>query len=71
MLSTLGQAIPSSDPIAILSGAPGALDPALVLLLALILDALIGDPRWLWAVLPHPVTLVGGLISSTAPGAAR
>ncbi len=62
MLSTLGQAIPSSDPIAILSGAPGALDPALVLLLALILDALIGDPRWLWAVLPHPVTLVGGLI---------
>ncbi|MEQ8602205.1 MAG: adenosylcobinamide-phosphate synthase CbiB [Marivibrio sp.] len=48
-----------ADPVAILNGAPGALDPALVLLAALALDALIGDPRWLWAALPHPVVLIG------------
>ncbi|MGH6900412.1 MAG: adenosylcobinamide-phosphate synthase CbiB, partial [Geminicoccaceae bacterium] len=29
------------------------------LLLALALDALLGDPRWLWRRLPHPVVMIG------------
>ena len=33
-----------------------------VLAAALLLDALIGDPRWLWGRVPHPVVLLGGLI---------
>lgn len=39
-----------------------ALNPLAILLLALALDALTGDPAWLWTRLPHPVALVGGLI---------
>ena len=35
---------------------------ALVLLVALTLDALVGDPDWLWRRLPHPVVLMGKLI---------
>ncbi len=40
-------------------------DPqALWLLLgAIILDAIIGDPDWLWRRLPHPVVWIGKLIS--------
>jgi adenosylcobinamide-phosphate synthase len=34
-----------------------------VLAAALLLDALIGDPRWLWARVPHPVALLGRLIN--------
>jgi adenosylcobinamide-phosphate synthase len=40
-------------------------DPAarfLLLAAALLLDALVGDPRWLWRLLPHPVVLVGKLV---------
>ncbi len=33
-----------------------------VLAAALLLDALIGDPRWLWGRVPHPVVLLGDLI---------
>jgi len=33
----------------------------MVLLGALTLDALVGDPPWLWRRLPHPVALAGGL----------
>jgi len=33
-----------------------------LLLLALTLDAVIGDPDWLWRRLPHPVVLFGKLI---------
>ncbi|MEM7119836.1 MAG: adenosylcobinamide-phosphate synthase CbiB [Pseudomonadota bacterium] len=33
-----------------------------VLAAALLLDALIGDPRWLWGRVPHPIALLGGLI---------
>jgi len=33
-----------------------------VLVLALIVDATIGDPDWLWRRLPHPVVLFGWLI---------
>ncbi|MCX2722829.1 adenosylcobinamide-phosphate synthase CbiB [Roseibium salinum] len=39
-------------------------DHALWLLLAaLLLDALIGDPDWLWRHLPHPVVWIGKVIS--------
>ena len=33
-----------------------------VLAAALLLDALIGDPAWLWSRLPHPVALAGAAI---------
>ena len=36
---------------------------ALLLTLALGLDALVGDPRWLWSRLPHPVVLMGRWIT--------
>ena len=36
--------------------------PLLLLLAAMLLDWLVGDPRWLWRFLPHPVVLVGWLI---------
>jgi adenosylcobinamide-phosphate synthase len=29
---------------------------------ALILDALVGDPDWLWRRVPHPIAMLGGLI---------
>ncbi|SHL99844.1 adenosylcobinamide-phosphate synthase CbiB [Roseibium suaedae] len=35
-----------------------------LLLAALTLDALVGDPDWLWRRLPHPVVWIGKLISS-------
>ena len=34
------------------------------LLLALVLDALVGDPPWLWARVPHPVVLLGRSIKA-------
>ncbi|MBL4806613.1 MAG: cobalamin biosynthesis protein [Rhodobacteraceae bacterium] len=34
-----------------------------LLLLALLLDALIGEPPWLWARVPHPVTIMGQIIT--------
>jgi len=36
-----------------------------ILALALILDAIVGDPDWLWRRLPHPVVVVGRLIDWT------
>jgi adenosylcobinamide-phosphate synthase len=41
--------------------APGSILPAL--LLALALDALLGEPAWLYRRLPHPVVLIGRGIS--------
>lgn len=38
-------------------------DTLLVLTVAILADALIGDPDWLWRRWPHPVTWIGGLIS--------
>jgi adenosylcobinamide-phosphate synthase len=38
-------------------------DALLVLALALILDALLGDPDWLWRRYPHPVAWFGGAIA--------
>jgi adenosylcobinamide-phosphate synthase len=42
------------------------IDPQLLLcalLLALALDAIFGDPEWLWRRGPHPVVLIGGAIA--------
>ncbi|MES0868032.1 adenosylcobinamide-phosphate synthase CbiB [Pseudovibrio sp. SCP19] len=38
-------------------------DTLWIVLLAILLDAVIGDPNWLWSRLPHPVTLFGKQIS--------
>lgn len=35
-----------------------------ILALALILDALFGEPDWLWRRLPHPAALMGRLIAA-------
>lgn len=35
----------------------------LVLIFALIIDAIIGDPKWLWKNIPHPITGFGKLIT--------
>ena len=32
---------------------------ALILALAMILDAAMGEPRWLWSRIPHPAVLMG------------
>jgi adenosylcobinamide-phosphate synthase len=37
-------------------------DTLFVVIAALALDALIGDPDWLWRRLPHPVALIGSFI---------
>jgi adenosylcobinamide-phosphate synthase len=37
-------------------------DSVRVLIVALLLDAVIGDPDWLWQRVPHPVVLFGRLI---------
>ncbi len=39
-----------------------SLDHFWLLAIALVLDALFGDPEPIWRRLPHPVTIVGGLI---------
>lgn len=36
---------------------------ALMLMLALLLDAMMGEPRWLWSRLPHPAVVMGRAIS--------
>jgi adenosylcobinamide-phosphate synthase len=43
---------------------PGSTDPLLLLLAALVLDALIGDPPWLYGHIPHPVALLGQMIAA-------
>lgn len=42
---------------------PGSVAPLVHLVLALLLDAAVGDPRLLWRLVPHPVVLVGRLIA--------
>lgn len=44
------------------SGGPLLVPDAAILLAALILDWIVGDMRWLFRRLPHPVAMVGGLI---------
>jgi adenosylcobinamide-phosphate synthase len=46
-----------------LFSAGGPIDPLMVLMAALILDAVLGDPPWLWRLIPHPVALIGRLIT--------
>ncbi|WP_119458946.1 adenosylcobinamide-phosphate synthase CbiB [Rhodospirillaceae bacterium SYSU D60014] len=55
--------------------ASAASDPLLILLVAIALDAVIGDPPWLYRALPHPVVLIGRTIGRldgrlNRPGAA-
>lgn len=40
----------------------GPLSPLLILVAALIIDAVLGDPAWIWKRVPHPVALLGKLI---------
>ena len=47
----------------LLSWLGGSADPLLILLLALAIDAAVGDPDWLYRALPHPVALIGKLIA--------
>ncbi|MCA0872696.1 adenosylcobinamide-phosphate synthase CbiB [Seohaeicola saemankumensis] len=37
---------------------------AAVLVLALLLDAALGEPRWLWSRLPHPAVLMGRAVAA-------
>ncbi|MEO0342815.1 MAG: adenosylcobinamide-phosphate synthase CbiB [Pseudomonadota bacterium] len=36
----------------------------MILVTAMVLDAIIGDPKWLWSRLPHPVAIIGRVISA-------
>ncbi len=47
-----------------LSGSGLPADPFALLLLALAVDAVFGDPKWLYRVLPHPVAMIGKLIEA-------
>ena len=37
-------------------------DFALLLLVAMVLDALLGEPQWIWSRIPHPAVLIGRII---------
>ncbi|MCF6321703.1 MAG: adenosylcobinamide-phosphate synthase CbiB [Rhizobiaceae bacterium] len=39
------------------------MDGAVLLFFALILDWFVGDPKWLWKALPHPVAMFGRAVS--------
>jgi adenosylcobinamide-phosphate synthase len=39
-------------------------DALLILLAALAIDAVVGDPQWLWRRWPHPVTAIGAAINA-------
>ncbi|PVA06344.1 adenosylcobinamide-phosphate synthase CbiB [Thalassorhabdomicrobium marinisediminis] len=36
----------------------------MAVLLAMLLDALLGEPRWLWSRVPHPAVLMGRMVSA-------
>lgn len=38
---------------------------AVILLIALALDGIFGEPKWLWNRLPHPIVLMGRMIAAT------
>ena len=40
---------------------PGGFDPLILLVFALAIDAYVGEMRWLFRWLPHPVRIIGGL----------
>ena len=35
----------------------------MTIIFAIVLDALLGEPRWLWSRVPHPAVLIGNIIS--------
>ncbi len=37
--------------------------PTLIVLLALVIDALVGDPKWFYRFVPHPVVIIGKFVS--------
>lgn len=39
------------------------MDTALILLLAMLIDAAFGEPKWLWDRVPHPTVLIGKAIA--------
>lgn len=39
------------------------MDTALILLLAMLVDAAFGEPKWLWDRIPHPAVLIGKAIA--------
>ncbi|MFP3541698.1 cobalamin biosynthesis protein, partial [Pseudomonas sp. SIMBA_044] len=41
---------------------------AALLIPALILDAALGEPKWLWSRLPHPAVLMGRLVQALDDG---
>ena len=41
----------------------GPIDPLFILLLALVIDGLVGDPPRLWRMVPHPVMLIGNAVA--------
>ncbi|NQU61601.1 MAG: cobalamin biosynthesis protein CobD [Rhodospirillales bacterium] len=45
-----------------MSGAAGGFDPLVLLLLALIVEAYVGEAKWLFKVIPHPVRVIGNAI---------
>ena len=52
------------------AGAVGAVGGRPVtLFLALVLDALLGEPKWLWSRMPHPAVLMGTTTSVPVPRA--
>ena len=40
------------------------MDLAMILCLAMLLDAALGEPRWLWSHLPHPAVLMGRAVAA-------
>ena len=38
----------------------------MTLFFALLLDALMGEPRWLWSRMPHPAVLIGNIIAKAS-----
>lgn len=46
-----------------MQGAYLALIPAVILIIAILFDWLCGDMRWLFNILPHPVVIIGKMIS--------
>lgn len=44
---------------------------AAILLLALLLDAALGEPKWLWNKLPHPAVLMGRAVAALERGLNR
>jgi adenosylcobinamide-phosphate synthase len=40
------------------------MNTALILALALLIDAAFGEPRWIWSRIPHPAVLMGRLIGA-------